>query len=279
MKFSLVTATVGRSVELDKLLDSLGKQSCQDFELIVADQNADNRVLERLKDHEGRFPIVHLRCATGLSRARNAALLVARGDIIAFPDDDCWYPQDLLEKVADFFSRNPEFAGLTGRPVDLRGNDSLGRYSKQEGPVSVRDVWLKANSNSMFFTREATQKAGRFDEGLGVGGGTVYGGAEDVQYVIRTLKAGCRVFYSPKIIVYHANPLVAYGPLAVQRGYSYGCGVGHVLRCEGYPVGVLVRFLVRPLGGVILALATGRFRQGFYHFAIFRGRLRGWLGK
>jgi glycosyltransferase involved in cell wall biosynthesis len=278
MRFSLVVGTIKRTVELDRLLGSLGKQSCQDFELIVVDQNRDHRVLDRLKAYEGRFPIVHLRNAIGLSRARNAGLGVARGDIIAFPDDDCWYPEDLLEKVADFFSKHPEFGGLTGRSVDLTGEDTVGRYIKDEGLVSLRDVWRKAVGFSMFLTRESTQKAGGFDEGLGPGAGTIYQGAEDIQYLIGVLKAGCRVFYSPRILVYHENPLVGYGPLVVQRGYSYGCGHGCVLRRERYPMGVVATALVRPLGGTILSLVTGRFQKGLYHFAIFRGRLRGWLG-
>jgi len=278
MRFSLVVGTIKRTVELDRLLGSLAKQSCQDFELIVVDQNPDNRVLDRLKAYEGRFPIVHLRSTIGLSRARNAGVAVARGDIISFPDDDCWYPQDLLEKVADFFSKHPEFDGLTGRSVDLRGEDTVGRYIKDEGLVSLRDVWRKAVAFSMFLTRESTQKAGGFDEALGPGAGTIYQGAEDIQYLIRVLKAGCQVFYSPQIRIYHQDPLVGYGPLVVQRGYSYGCGHGRVLGREGYPMGFVAGALIRPLGGTILSLLTGRFRKGLYHFAIFRGRLRGWLG-
>ncbi len=277
MRFSLVVATINRTVELDRLLESLAKQSCQDFELIVVDQNRDDRVLDRLKAYEKRFPIVHLRSAIGVSRARNAGLGVARGDIISFPDDDCWYPEDLLEKVADFFSKHPGFDGLTGRSVDLTGEDTVGRYIKDEGLVSLRDVWRKAVAFSMFLTQDSTQKAGGFDEGLGPGAGTIHVGAEDFQYLIRVLKAGCRVFYSPRILVYHDNPLVGYGPLVVQRGYSYGCGHGRVLRREGYPVGVIAVALIRPLGGTILSLVTGRFQKGLYHFAVFRGRLRGWL--
>jgi len=278
MRFSLVVGTVKRTVELDRLLGTLAKQSCQDFELIVVDQNPDDRLVERLKPYEKSFPIVHLRSALGVSRARNAGLAVVRGDIISFPDDDCWYPQDLLEKVSDFFSKHPEFDGLTGRCVDLSGAESVGKYVKDEGLVSLQDVFRKATGVTMFFTRDSAQKAGGFDESMGPGGGTIYQGAEDIQYLIRALKAGCRVFYSPEILVYHENPTAGYGLPAAQRGYSYGCGFGHVLRREGYPMGVVAGALIRPLGGTILSLVTGRFQKALYHFAIFRGRLRGWLG-
>jgi glycosyltransferase involved in cell wall biosynthesis len=278
MKFSLVLGTVKRTVELDRLLGSLAKQSYQDFELIVVDQNPDDRLVDRLQPYEKSFSIVHLRSAIGLSKARNVGLRVARGEIIAFPDDDCWYPQDLLQSVVDFLSKHPEFDGLTGRSVDLRGEETVGKYVKHEGPVSLRDVWRKATSFSTFLTRACTQKTGGFNEDLGLGAATIYQGAEDIEYLIRALKAGCRIFYSPNIIVYHDNPLVGYGPLVVHRGYSYGCGHGRVLRREGYPMVAVAAALIRPLGGTLLSLVAGRFQKGLYHFAIFRGRLRGWLG-
>lgn len=47
IKISLVVATLGRTAELQKLFQSLNGQSRSDFEVILVDQNADNR-LERL---------------------------------------------------------------------------------------------------------------------------------------------------------------------------------------------------------------------------------------
>src|SRR5574340_342784 len=94
--FSLVLATVGRTAELERFLDALERQTCPDFELLVIDQNPDDRLRPILNRHRGRFEIKHTRSATGLSRARNVGLRLARGEIVAFPDDDCWYPTTLL---------------------------------------------------------------------------------------------------------------------------------------------------------------------------------------
>ena len=54
----------------------------------------------------------------GLSRARNVGLKAVTGEIIAFPDDDCWYPDGLLQKVVAEFRDQTSLDGLTGRSED-----------------------------------------------------------------------------------------------------------------------------------------------------------------
>jgi len=104
-------------------------QTYANFELIVVDQNDDDRLVPILKDYKEKFSILHLRSKKGLSRARNVGLRYVSGDIVAFPDDDCWYPPDLLERVANFFEEHPGVDGLTGRSVDENGESSSGRFS------------------------------------------------------------------------------------------------------------------------------------------------------
>src|SRR5215212_6065170 len=104
MRFSLILGTIERSDELNYILASLGTQTYQNFELIVVDQNPDERLAPILGPYKDKFPIVHLRSGKGLSRAKNLGLSHVSGDIVGFPDDNCQYPSDLLEKVAQFFA-------------------------------------------------------------------------------------------------------------------------------------------------------------------------------
>src|SRR5215472_5711239 len=96
--FSLIIATLNRVDEIDHLLQSLEAQTFKDFEVMVVDQNPDDRLQSVLQSH----PVLsfrHLRSAPGLSKARNVGLPHAKDDIIAFPDDDCWYPVQLLADI------------------------------------------------------------------------------------------------------------------------------------------------------------------------------------
>ena len=99
MRFSLVLATVGRTEELNRFFASLDYATHRNFEVILVDQNPDDRLNSVLDHYDGRFPALHLRSERGLSRARNVGLRRVTGDVVAFPDDDCWYPPNLLNQV------------------------------------------------------------------------------------------------------------------------------------------------------------------------------------
>src|SRR5215203_3851017 len=123
-RFSLVVPTVGRTHELERFLASLRTQTHQNFELIVVDQNSDSRLAAVLAAYEDTFPIFYIReKERGASRARNSGLRhPLTGAVVAFPDDDCQYPPDLLDKVARFFASHPQIDGLSGTLIDEHGN-------------------------------------------------------------------------------------------------------------------------------------------------------------
>ena len=119
MRFSLILATVGRTEELERFLDSLLVQTHRDFEVVVVDQNKDERLLSVLEPYTEKLRLEHLRPGSrGASRARNEGLERASGELFAFPDDDCWYPPDLLARADEVLRVRPDLDGLTGCSVD-----------------------------------------------------------------------------------------------------------------------------------------------------------------
>ena len=88
--FDLVVATVGRTDELARFLDSLAAQDYPRTRVLLVDQNEDARLDAVIAS--APVEVVHLRSARGLSRARNVALTRVDADVVAFPDDDCVYP-------------------------------------------------------------------------------------------------------------------------------------------------------------------------------------------
>ena len=119
LTFDLVVATIGRTEELARLLETLAAQSSRDFRVILIDQNDDGRLEPIIERYRDDIDLIHLASKPGLSRARNVGLRSLQADVIAFPDDDCWYPPDLLGRVADFLGRNPSLDGVPRALVPL----------------------------------------------------------------------------------------------------------------------------------------------------------------
>src|SRR5690349_2818537 len=129
MHFSLILATVGRNSELGRLFETLCAQTHQDFDTVIVDQNEDNRIHQLVARYQGRLRLRHVRVGKcGHAGANNVGLQYATGDVIAFPDDDCWYPADLLERVDRMFWQHPEYGGISGR-------ETTGKWHPQAGPM------------------------------------------------------------------------------------------------------------------------------------------------
>jgi len=271
MVFSLILATIGRTKDLQDFLLSLDAQTYRNFELIVVDQNEDDRVESILGQFRHRFPILHLRSPRGLSRARNEGLRHVSGDIVAFPDDDCLYPPDLLAKVARWFAEHPNWHGLTGRSVTREGVPSNGTWDRAGGKINRFNVWHRATSFSIFLQRKVADAVGPFDTSLGVGSGTPWGSAEEIDYLIRALQAGFRLYYDPDVIVFHPNKIPT-----PPRTYRYASGMGRVLRKHNYPFWFLAYYSLRSLGGAFWGLLSGRWDRASVYWAALRGRIYGW---
>jgi GT2 family glycosyltransferase len=268
--FDLVVATVGRTDELARLLDSIEAQRYDRLRVIIVDQNDDERVAAVIR---GRGPaLVRVQAERGLSRARNAALPLVEADVVAFPDDDCVYPPGVLTQVADRFAADPELAGVTGRAEDANGASS-GSWKTDVATLTDDNLWNRAISFAIFLRREVVQRVGAFDERLGLGSPEPWGSGEETDYLIRAVRGGARIEYDPSLVVQHDvredNSRV---------GARDGASVGYLLRKHDYPTPVVARMLVRPLGGVLVSIVGLDGARARYRLATFRGRIRGYRG-
>jgi glycosyltransferase involved in cell wall biosynthesis len=274
LRFDLAVATVDRTHQLGALLDSLDAQTHRVFRLVVVDQNDDDRVERVLAAHPG-LDAVRLRSVRGLSRARNAALPALTADLVAFPDDDCVYPPELLERVARRFAEEPSLDGLTGRAVDRDGR-SEATWKRDAARLTDTNLWNRAISYTIFLQREVVARVGPFDEQLGLGSGNPWSSGEEIDYLVRAIRAGARIEYDPSLTVIHEQPLLSPSELQA-RGYRNGASLGYVLREHRHPKGEVARRLVRPIAGVLLSFVRLDFAQARFHVANLRGRIAGYL--
>lgn len=277
MHFSLVVATVGRTDAFGRFLVSLRDQTYGDFDLIVVDQNSDDRLTPILATYESAFRILHLRSESrGASRARNLGLQRISGEAVAFPDDDCLYPPDTLAAAARLLADHPEWDGLTGRSVDEGGRTSMGRFGERPGGLDKISAWARGIEYTIFL-RAACVEETRFDEELGVGAGTPWGAGEGTDLLLQLLERGACLHYDPDVVVVHPWRTPPYDERAMRRAYSYGCGMGRTLKKHRMPPWFKAKWLIRPLGGAVLSLLSLRLPEAKYRWKTFKGRLRGLL--
>ena len=271
---SLIVATVNRVTELDQLLTSLDAQTFKDFEVIVVDQNPDDRLAPIIRKHD-RLSIRHLRSGRGISRARNTGLPLAKGGIICFPDDDCWYPEQLLASAADWFASHPDRGGFLATLRDA-DNTPIGPKWPAGARLCTRgDIWRYGISATVFLRRGVTDAAGFFNENIGMGAASGYQSGEDCDYLLRPLDLGLSIWYEPAMTVYH--PDFHSKDRLREKTYSYALSCGYVLRTHGYSVLELSRWLILSLGGALVSLCKGDIFLTYIYLLRAAGLLRGYI--
>lgn len=278
---SLVVATLGRTVELNTLFDSLEAQSLHDFELVVVDQNDDDRLVDLIAARADRLTIRHLRTPheRGLSRARNRGWRIARGRILLFPDDDCWYPATFLADAIALMDKW-QCDVLAGRAARETGESINGRYEPEACRSERTNVWTTGIEWVMFFRREVLDTIGGYEEDVGVGASTPWQACEGVDIVMRANGAGFVCWFDPALAGHHAEIVVASPDAATRRkARAYGRGMGHVLRRFEFGISDKLRWLLRPGAGAALSLVRGRTAMSRYYLQVVMGRFEGMLGR
>lgn len=273
MRFSLIVATLGRDADVAALLDSVLAQGRGDIEVILVDQNDDDRLGAIEAGYASRVPLRRLRSSVrNANHARNLGLRHARGEIVTFPDDDCLYPQGVLDRVDAAFA-DPSLGVLTGPAASPAGGLGSGRWRAESGAIDLATVWTSVIEFNIFLRRDAALALGGFDEGMGPG--SPFGSAEGNDLVCRAIARGLRAQYDAALRIIHPDKRLS--DVAVERAERYGRGLGFALRRNGAPIAMLATFLVRPLGGVAVSLLRGRMHEAGYYWMTFRGRLAGML--
>jgi len=258
--FALVLATVGRTLELNRLFDTLAAQSYRDFEVIVVDQNQDDRLLPIL--HRARYlglVLRHLRHSPpNLALARNAGIAAADARWIGFPDDDCWYQPQTLARIALRSRRFDHPHGIVTRWVE---QDPAHPPATLSWARSSRFRDLPVSSITLFFQRDLLERIG---------------GCEETDLVLRALRAGARVVYEPGAQIHHRVDTAHSGRSWMRRtATSRARGTGAMYAKHRLPLWVIARGLVSP---IIKPLSRGHLGAELAHgLAIAQGRWQGWL--
>jgi GT2 family glycosyltransferase len=173
-----------------------------DYEVVVADDAADDatrrgapakRVVEELAaDARPAVRYVAVTGNHGPAAARNRGWRAARGEVVAFTDDDTVPDPGWLAAGVPPFERDPELAAVTGQTVVPRPERPTD-YERNEAGLESAE-FLTANC---FVRRAVLEQLGGFDERF------TAAWREDSDLHFRLLAAGAKVVKVPGAVVVH----------------------------------------------------------------------------
>ncbi|RME59563.1 MAG: glycosyltransferase family 2 protein, partial [Caldilineae bacterium] len=211
--FSLIVNTTDRADSLAVLLRALEHQTYPDFEVIVVVGPTQDHTMDVLARYQGRVRVLHCDDAN-LSRSRNIGLLAARGDVVAYIDDDAVPSLRWLEQLARLFAnpaldatggvvhivhpRQPVMQHRVGITSSLAEQHNVrASYLEQAVPQGEGMQWLcRMMGTNMAFRRQALLEVGGFDEFYAYV-------AEETDLAVRMVNAGHSIRPVLEAPVYH----------------------------------------------------------------------------
>lgn len=195
---TVIIATYEKTELLIKNLNSLQKQTLENFEIIVIDNNEKTDVYSLLRD----FQIVYIKLNKnyGISLARNIGTIFARGPIIIFLDDDAIPAKDLVEQhVKAYQKRN--IVGLRGKCIPINpGNFYNYLADHYDLGEEIIPYYINLEGNSSF-RKDSLIEIGGFNTEFGKAGG--HEGLELSNRIMCKYRDKNKLIYYPKAIIYH----------------------------------------------------------------------------
>ena len=278
---TVVICTRDRPAALRRTLESLGRQSDTDFDVLVV-ENAPSQPSARdvVRDSGLRRCRYTLEPTPGLSRARNRGLRELETDYVAWLDDDETADASWIYWLKQGFSHVSRPDAVCGPmlPAELETEAQV-RFEQYGGFNKGRDltpVVLAAGSpavrsplyplpsfgagGNMAFRVEPLRSLGCFD--IHLGAGTRTHGGEETQVLARLLLHGSTVLHWPPALTWHTHRRTLAELERQFYGYSAGLSAFYVSVLKAEPRTLIDIARLVPQGLMDFAANRGRGRTG-----------------
>jgi glycosyltransferase involved in cell wall biosynthesis len=266
---SAIVATYRRKTELKRLLDSIIENNCPHLELIIVDQNTDNLIDKLVADYSVKLDITHIKVTVAnQSMARNIGAEKAKYSTLCFPDDDCWFESNALNKVSSHFQIRPSTDLLVINWKQNIINYHESSFLTKKEIFSFRSVGYV--TYVLFFKKEAFISLGGFIENMGLG--QYIGGGEDTEITFRAADSAFAIYYDSSIDVNHKYTNIYDRALSSIRTRERG--MGYLYGKYNLPYFIKIRGFIAPLVHMILSLDPKKWKA---YYNIFMARLEGYM--
>ena len=191
-------ATHNRAARLARLLDGLRSQTLDDWEVVIVDDGSSDATREVLERAEGLpLTVIHLPESRGPSVARNEGWRAARGELIAFTDDDCVPTPRWAEAGLEAWEAAGRGDAVIQGRVDIEPSE-MHHYNPLAHTLEVHELGAGFETANIFYPRALLERVGGFDAEAFRGPG-----GEDTDLAWRAIKAGAEAIFAPEALVHH----------------------------------------------------------------------------
>jgi len=215
---SVVVCTYNGSRTIRECLEGVTRQNYDDYEVIVIDDGSRDETAAIIDEYVRGFEVRHIRIENGgLSNARNVGMKAARGEIVAYIDDDAYPDPDWLTYLAIGFTTtsNVGIGGPNLPPVEA-GTVADCVANSPGGPSHVLHTDLEAEhlpGCNMAFRKSAIEAIDGFDTRFRIAG-------DDVDLCWRLLENGGTMGFHGGALVWHHRRGSVQGYLKQQFNYG-----------------------------------------------------------
>ena len=224
---TIAVCTRNRTDDLRRCLEAIGLLDYPDLHVLVVDNDPATDTTRQLVEQQ--FP--HVAYAReprrGIDWARNRAIKDARGDVIAFTDDDVVVDRGWAKSIGSTFVEDDKIMAVTGLVVPLEletwaqalfedaggfGRGFLRRWFRLALVTGTRNKTTQTlhlgpgrfgTGANMAFRMRVFDIVGGFDPAMGAG--TLTHGGDDLEMFFRVLEEGHTLVYDPGAIVRHRH--------------------------------------------------------------------------
>ncbi|WP_285818286.1 glycosyltransferase family 2 protein [Helicobacter bilis] len=150
-KISILTPSFNHEKFVGLFIESVLKQTLEDFELIIVDDcSSDNNVNEILKFKDSRIKLIQHPYNQGINAGINTAFENANGEYLVFCASDDMLTPNALEVIYKAFSENPSIKAIYPSliKIDENGVKDKERFGESENKTRVEhlyDLFMRGN--------------------------------------------------------------------------------------------------------------------------------------
>ncbi len=199
-KVSVIIPAYNVSETIADTLDSIFAQTFESFEVIIInDGSKDTEKLEEVLEPYFDKIVYGRQKNGGASSARNLAICLSRGELMAFLDgDDFWYP-NFLEKQVDFLEKNN--LDMVYCDAELFGDNFYKGKTYMEttpsngevNPISLINTKCNVITSGTMVRKAKLAEVGLFDHGAPR--------AQDFDLWLRLAKSGAKIDYQKDVLI------------------------------------------------------------------------------